>query len=123
MNGFVLRPENVPPRILDTRGPAGSNFDAYKPKAGQVWTVPVPGGAGKTCAIINIVAVHADAPGFFQAWSSGDERPASSEINYNTGQAIANEVTVNLAPDGSFKMYTSSRSHCVIDLKGYYQPM
>lgn len=123
MHGFVKRPENVNPRILDTRGPEGPNFDAYKPKAGQVWTVPVPGGAGKTCAIVNIVAVLADAPGFFQAWPSGDIRPTSSELNYPATQAIANEVTVDLAPDGSFKMYTQSRAHCVIDLKGYYQPM
>lgn len=121
MNAFVLRPENVPPRILDTRGPA-DNFDAYKVKAGTTFTVPVPGGAGKTCAIINIAAVHADSPGFFTVWASG-EKPTSSEVNFPVGQAIANEVTVPLAADGSFKVFSNVRTHVFMDLKGYYQPM
>lgn len=122
MNAFVLRPEHIPPRILDTRGPA-NNFDAYKVKAGATFTVPVPGGAGKTCAIINVAAVHADGPGFLTFWPSGTEMPTSSELNYPVGLAIANEVTVPLASDGSFKVYSNVRTHVFMDLKGYYQPM
>lgn len=121
MNGFVLRPENILPRIFDTRGPA-DNFDAYKPKAAATFTVSVPGGAGKTCAIINVATVHSDGPGFLTIWAGG-ERPTSSDLNFPVAQAIANEVTVPLAADGSFKVFTNTRTHVFMDLKGYYQPM
>ncbi len=122
MHGFIPRPETVPPRILDSRGPDGPNHDAYKVKPGAQFTVTVPQGAGKSHAIVNIVGVEANAPGFFQAWPGGP-RPTSSELNFGVGAAIANEVTVELAPDGTFQMYSPVSVHVVIDLKGYYQPM
>jgi hypothetical protein len=121
MNGFVLRPDNIPPRILDTRGPA-DNFDAYKVKAGTTFTVPVPGGAGKTCAIVNLASVHTEGQGFLTAWASGD-KPNSSEMNPVPTSAVANEVTIPLAADGSFKLFSNVRTHIFIDLKGYYQPL
>lgn len=121
MNAFVLRPEHIPPRILDTRGPA-DNFDAYKVKAGAEFVVPVPGGAGKTCAIVNLASVHSEGQGFLTAWPSGG-RPTSSEMNPVPTSAVANEVTIPLAPDGSFRLFSSVRTHIFIDLKGYYQPM
>jgi hypothetical protein len=122
MEGFIARPPNVNPRILDSRGPA-DNFDAYKMQAGQTITVPVPGAAGKSRAVVNLIAVHADAPGFFTAWATGLSKPLSSELNYQASQGIANEVTIEVGPDGSFQLYTNTRTHVVIDLKGYFQAM
>ena len=121
MNAFVPRLPTTAPRILDTRGPV-DNFDAFKVVAGDTFSVPVPGGQGKTHAIVNIAAVHADAGGFLTAWASGD-RPLSSDLNFPANQAIANCLPVPLAADGSFKVYVNVRTHLFIDLKGYYQPM
>lgn len=122
VEGFVARAADINPRILDSRGPAGPNHDAYKMGAGVTITVPVPGGAGKARAVVNLLAVEAEAQGFFTAWASGS-KPTSSDLNYNFAVAIANEVMVDLAPDGTFQLYSRARTHIVIDLKGYFQPI
>lgn len=122
VEGFVARAADINPRILDSRGPA-DNFDAYKMKAGQTITVPVAGAAGKSRVVVNLVAVHADAPGVFTAWATGSPKPLSSELNYPASQAIANEVTIEVGSDGSFQLFTNTRTHVVIDLKGYFQAM
>lgn len=122
MEGFVPRPPEISPRILDSRGPAGPNHDAFKMAAGVTVDVAVPNAAGKQRAVINLTATEGDAPGFFTAWAEGP-RPTSSSVNWATRQTVANEIIVDLAPDGRFKLYPSSRVHVVIDLVGYMQTL
>ena len=122
MEGFIPRPDDLPPRILDSRGPAGPTHDAYKLGAGSTATVAVPRGAGKQRAVVNLTATEAEAPGFFTAWAGGS-RPTSSKLNFPVAQAVANEVTIELAPDGSFQLYSPARVHVVVDLVGYFQTM
>lgn len=119
MEGFI--PYQGNPRILDSRG-TPDNFDAYKMKAGVPVTVTVPGGAGMSRAVVNLTAVHGEGAGFFTAWANGS-KPNSSELNWQNQQAIANEVTIALAPDGTFQLYPNVRVHVVVDLKGYFQQM
>lgn len=116
MHGFVSRPDTIKPRILDTRG---AN-DAYKLNAGVAATVAVPGGAGKAFAVVNLVAVHPESNGYLTAWAGGS-MPVESKLNYAYNQTVANEVTIPLAEDGSFKLWSNNRTHVVIDLVGYYQ--
>lgn len=122
MEGFIPRPDNVLPRILDSRGPAGPGHDTYKMGAGVTITVPVPGGAGKTRAVVNLLATEPDSGGYFTTWASGP-RPTDSDVNFSGGQTIANEITVPLAPDGSFQLYSFARTHVVVGLKGYFAQM
>ena len=117
VEGFV--PYTGDPRILDSRGPA-DNFDAFKMRAGVPITVTVPGGAGKTRAVVNLTAAHGEGPGFFTAWASGN-RPNSSELNWAGPSAICNATVIPLAPDGTFQLYPNVRVHVIVDLKGYYQ--
>lgn len=122
MEGFVPRPDNINPRILDSRGPAGPSHDAYKLAAGGTATVNVPGGAGKQRAVVNLTATEPEASGFFTAWASGP-RPNSSELNFIAGNSIANKVIVPLAPDGTFQLFSPARVHVVVDLVGYFVQM
>lgn len=120
MFAFSPKPDLVPSRIFDTRGPVGPNRDAFKLPAGQSATVNVPGGAGKGYAIVNLTATEGDGDGYFTCWAEGP-MPISSALNWYRGQNIANEITVPLAADGSFKVYSPSRVHVIVDLVGYYQ--
>lgn len=122
MHAYIPRAENIPPRILDSRGPAGPNHDAYKMGAGATVTVTVPGGAGKSQAVVTLTAVEAEGAGFFTAWPTGPT-PTSSDLNWWGSQAIANTTVVDLAPDGTFKLFSPVRVHVIVDLKGYFQPM
>lgn len=119
MHGFMPRHPSIAPRFFDTRGPAGANRDAYKLGAGTTAKITVPGGIGKDYAIINIVATEGEANGYFTAWPNG-LMPNSSVLNWTARDTIANEVTVELADDGSFQLFTSARVHVVLDLVGYY---
>lgn len=121
MFGFVPRPAAQPPRVFDTRGPT-NNFDGYKLGAGTNMAIQLPGAAGKGFAVVNLTSVHSEGPGFFTVWNAGDV-PTSSALNWAAGQTIANEITVPLAPDGSFRIYTPVRTHVVVDLVGFYQSM
>lgn len=118
MLGFQERPSSVDPRVLDTRG-QGSNRDKYKLASQGQAQVKLPGAAGKRLAKVNLTATEAEGIGFFTCWSSGN-RPVSSSLNYHPDRPIANEITVPLAGDGSFQIWSSARSHVVIDLVGYY---
>ena len=118
VHGFVPRPSTIAPRILDSRG----GNDRYKLNSRTTATVTVPGGAGKSHAIVNFTIVQPEAGGHVIAWDSGPV-PTASIINYAPGQVIANEVTVPLAADGTFRIQSHARTHVVIDLVGYYQKL
>lgn len=120
MHGFVPRPSTVKERIMDTRGPIGSNRDTYKLNGSVTKIVNVPNGAGKSHAVVNITVTEGEHFGYIVAWASGS-MPNSSKINWATGVTVANEVTVPLAADGTFQMWSKSRVHVIIDLVGYYQ--
>lgn len=122
MEGFIPRPTDIPPRILDSRGPVGPTHDAYKLGAGQTATVAVPRAAGRPRAVVKLTATEAEAPGFFTVWSSG-ARPISSDVNFEAGKAITNTAIVDLAADGTFQLYSPARVHVVVDLVGYHQAM
>lgn len=121
MQGFVPRPPEIPPRIVDTRGP-DPHRDAYKLNANQQATVNVPGGAGKSFAIVNITVTEGEGPGFITAWAGGSV-PNESKINWGAHTTIANEVTVPLNHDGTFQLVSIARVHLIVDLVGYYQKM
>ena len=119
MLGFIERPDQTPPRVLDTRGPAGPNRDQYKLGAGNEATVRPSGAAGRKLVKVNLTATEPEAPGFFTVWSGGN-RPTSSALNWSAGQTIANEVTIPVAADGSFRIWSPARVHVIVDLVGYF---
>lgn len=120
MKGFIERPAGLQPRILDTRGPTPETRDSYKLNGGHESTNMVPGGAGKSHAIANLTIAYPEGHGYVTVWASGP-RPESSVINYRQHVTIANEITIPLAADGTFKIWSSARTHVVVDLVGYYK--
>lgn len=119
VEGFTPRRADLDPRILDTRGPAGPSHDVYKLAANTPATIMVPDGAGKKRAVINLKSTESEGGGFFTAWASGP-KPSSSELNWPAGQTIAIEAMIELAPDGTFQLFSNVRTHVVIDLKGFF---
>lgn len=120
MHAFVPRPSTITPRIVDTRGTPGPNFDRFIVRANQNTEISVPGGVGKQFAIVNLTVTLPAGPGFMIAWGNGD-RPNESKLNWAAQQTIANEITVELAPNGKFFVFTPVNTHLIVDLVGYYQ--
>jgi hypothetical protein len=96
----------------DTRGFGGSGW------APGEYVCKLNGSTGKVGATVNMTLIGAE-PGFASAWKEG-ARPDASKVNYAGGQAVANEVFVPLAADGSFRIFISGRAHIIVDLVGYW---
>jgi len=93
-----------------------------EPLNSGTYTVRLNGSAGKVGATVNMTIVNAKVGGYATLWPSGPRPVDKSKINYEATKAIANEVSVPLAADGSFLVYISSPAHIIFDLTGYWLP-
>jgi FG-GAP-like repeat len=113
-----------PERLLDTR-PASSNYRGPRPEAGQVLRLQV-GGAGDAKipfstngVVLNITGTDASA-GFITAWTCDQPLPVASNLNLTDGSTRPNLVFVKPSVYGTVCLYTSSRTHLLADLVGYF---
>lgn len=114
-----------PRRILDTRDPARG---VPKPAAGSATRVQVLGAGGVpatgvSAVVLNVTATQADGPGYVQVVPTGGPTPyqASSNLNLErTGQTIPNLVIVPVGAGGAIDLFTSSGSHLIADVFGYF---
>ncbi len=61
-------------------------------------------------------------PGYITLYPSGSPRPTVSNLNYTAGQIIPNSFTVGLGDNGAFEIYSTSSTHFIVDITGYYAP-
>lgn len=113
--GFVAMP---PVRALDTRDTA-----TPLPTAGVV-ELPIAGTLGvpadATGVALSLTAVDPTGAGFLTAWPTGEVRPLASNVNFATGDTIANEVLVKLGTDGKVSIYNNwGATHVVVDVVGW----
>jgi hypothetical protein len=54
-------------------------------------------------------------------WPDGSPRPATSTINFSTGQDRANNAAVPLGASGALRVLAAAGTHLVIDVTGYFQ--
>lgn len=108
------------PRFVDTR----PGNDAYKLAADTVTRIALPGNvssAGAVAAVINVTITQPEAGGYFHAWPEGDRPENASRLNFAAGQTIANEITVGLDGNGGFLVWSSARTHLLLDLVGIHR--
>lgn len=123
----ALQPLDTPRRVLDTRQgtstadgqfvgigrrAAGSSLDLQV--AGRVG-VPADAGA----VVLNVTADAARSQGFLTVHPGGSDRPTASNLNYQTGDTIANAVIAPVGADGGICVFTSAATDLVIDVVGW----
>jgi hypothetical protein len=101
-----------PTRVYDSRR-------GRKLSAGQTVTVSTNLPAGAKAAHVNLTAIM-DRPGFITAWAAGN-RPDTSVLNAQPGQAVANAVTVPVDGVGRIRVYAHSPAHLIVDVMGWYR--
>jgi hypothetical protein len=120
--GAVLQPgpggfvSIAPSRVLDTRTAGGS----VQPNETRVVTVTgssVP--AAATAVSLNVTVVDPSA-GYLAVWPADQSRPTTSVLNYDDQQTIANAVTVRVSGGGQIAVASSSSTHLIIDVVGWY---
>jgi hypothetical protein len=70
---------------------------------------------------MNIVAVDAEASGFMTVCPYGVIRPLASNLNFDTGSVVANNVIALIGGDGRVYIYSSVASHVVVDMPAYIE--
>jgi hypothetical protein len=110
----------TPTRIADTRG-------AQRPKLGQRTSrsFPVRGVGGVpndpkvTGVVINVTVTDPVGYGYATVYPSRTAVPTASNLNYTSGQTVANQVLAKVGSDGKVAVYTSRSANVVIDVVGW----
>ncbi len=115
-----------PERVLDTRPESRVSYTASKPTTGQTielkvtgfGTTKIPADAGTV--VLNVTSTDSDAPlGYATVYPCGSPRPVASNVNYST-LATANMVVSKIGEGGRVCIYTSTSTHLLADINGYY---
>ena len=117
----------TPFRLVDTR--TGATVPAtYAGKtlaAASTLNVQVTGlgtvPAGATAAVLNVAAIDPTASGFLTVFPEGTTMPTVSNLNFTSGEILANLVTVPLSASGGISIFNHAGSTDVlVDVEGYY---
>jgi hypothetical protein len=120
----------APIRIFDTRlgQPAplpvtktplvGASTTTIQVTGTSVNTVSVPLGAIGFFG--NLTVSNATGPGDLILWPHGAIQPLSSNINFVTGQTVANSIIIGLDPNGQMDLYVHvTGGDVIVDVAGY----
>lgn len=114
----------APTRLLDTRNGTGAPAKAVGP--GATISLQVGGNGsipdGVTAAAMNVTVTGSTANGFATVFPSGNTTPNSSNVNYGTGETVANMAIVKVGSDGKVEFTNTSTGtvQIIADVAGYY---
>ncbi len=110
----------LPPcRLFDARRtPDLERIDASTWRLSVVGRCGVPASARSVA--VSIVATGTTAPGFVTVSPVGLSRPEVSNLNYESGNTVANSAVVKLGASGSIDVYTSAPADIIIDVTGAF---
>lgn len=136
-NDLVFTPV-APCRIIDTREPGGNTGRLVADAARNflAWTTTnfsVQGGSATNCnltgntntaaIVVNFTVVGPSTGGYITAFPANTAAPLAATLNFNAGDVRGNNATLKLnqaAGQAQFKVYTTSQTHLVADVVGYY---
>src|SRR6478735_4441992 len=111
-----------PARIVDTRSALGATGPLA---AGSDTSILVNGKAGLPrtavgAVVVNVTAVRPRAAGWLLAYPSGSSPAASSTLNFNAGDVVANQAVVGVGTDGRIRLKASQTTDALVDIVGWY---
>jgi hypothetical protein len=110
----------TPTRLLDTRNePAPSG---QKLEGGTFGVLPFGTDAARfvSAVVLNVTVDQPEAGGFITLYPCDQARPVASNLNFSSGQTIANLVTAKLSANGEVCIFSSATTHVIIDMTGGY---
>ncbi len=109
----------APTRMLDTRTTTSVGPDSTVSfQVGGVSGIP----RSVSAVTFNLTVTNPRSFGFVSAFPSGTTRPDASNLNFDTGQTVANSVTVPVGADGKVILFnrSSGTTHLIADVSGYH---
>ena len=118
----------VPARLLDTR-PNEKTTDGIALGGGKIAAtgvveLQVTGRGGVPvdrvgAVVLNVTVTEPVAAGYATVFPTGSPQPRASNLNYVTGQTVANLVVAKVGTGGRVSIFTQSSAHLVADVTGY----
>ncbi len=113
-----------PTRLLDTRDGTGAVNAKVQPYTGTRLKIAGNSGipAGVTAVAINVTVTNAAAGGHITVYGEGDQRPTTSNVNFNPGQTVPNLVIVPVGSNGYIDLYNDGWGtvDLIGDVAGYF---
>jgi len=120
----------APARLLDTRA-VGATIDGQFDRGGQsgpssVLNLTVVGrgdvpASGVGAVAINVTATQPCAASFVSVYPGGASRPNASNLNFDSGQTVANMVIVPVGADGKISLYNNAgQTDLLVDVLGWF---
>jgi len=113
----------APVRLMDNRGSSkiGSTSGGAEWCELQVsGRAGIPSSAGAVALNVTATNTEANAFGGFVTVYPCGSRPDASNLNFSTGQSIANSVIAPLSSDGKVCFYVYGSSHLLVDVSGFF---
>ncbi|MEW2588363.1 PKD domain-containing protein [Streptomyces virginiae] len=115
-----------PTRFVDTRDGKGAPKGQVAGQSSFGVQIAGVGGVpkGATAVSLNATVTNPHEAGHLTVHPSGQATPTASNLNFTTGQTVANSVIVPVGPDGRIIVRNGSwqPADVVIDVNGYYTP-
>ncbi|MER8044596.1 S53 family peptidase [Streptomyces sp. NPDC094032] len=111
-----------PARLLDTRYALGA-ATTNPMKGGVTQVLDLNDGhtlQNAKAVVLNVTVTAPTAGGFLTVWPDGTALPNASNINWTTGQTVANLVTVPVVNGKIDFRPNTGTAHVIADLFGYY---
>ena len=110
-----------PFRLVDTRiGVGTEQLDAHTRRVQVAGVAGVP--ADATAVSVSMVATGAVSTGFLLTYPTGEQRPDSSNLNYQAGRTYSTGAVIPLGANGQFDVYIDNPVEYVIDVTGAFVP-
>jgi streptogramin lyase len=118
---------SLPPvRVLDTRSGLGASGAV---PAGGTLKLQIADVGGEPASVLedvplNVAVTQPGAAGYITVFPDGSPQPTTSNLNFTTGQTVADAVEAQVGSDGEVDFYNGSGStvQLVADASGWYSP-
>ncbi len=115
-NGMLFHPIS-PARIMDSRKSSIMKTNESRESPGRgVGCVPA---LGADSIVVNATVAGATGDGYLTLWNEG-LAPNASNINWGLRKTVPNAATVKLGADGKYRVFTSSDTHVIVDVVGWF---
>jgi hypothetical protein len=108
----------TPVRAIDTRASRPS-LEGRAPRSVDLSKI-VP--AGTSAVALNVTVVNPVASGYARVWSTDNEMPTTSMLNYLPKETVANATVSNVGPSRSIEILTQVDADAIVDVVGYWTP-
>ena len=110
----------APYRAYDSRTTNGGTTLANKNAPNFAATIC--GAPGAEAFAINLTVDQPEGPGYLSVAPANAVSGGSSALNFLAGQVVANFAITAADANGCFRVYTTVRTHIIVDITGWFAP-